>query len=123
MAARFPILADEHVPRALVQALLSRGWLVVRVVDLVGELGQGADDEAVFSYASQQGYVVLSSDVRALWRSTRYWAEGQSFLGMVCWPQRHRDQMSLGDAIEALERLTLEEDPFVAGFRFLQPPG
>lgn len=34
MAGRFPLLADEHVPRALVQALYDRGWTVVRVVDL-----------------------------------------------------------------------------------------
>ena len=43
MAGRFPLLLDEHVPRSLAEALLRRGWTVVRVVDLKTELGQGAD--------------------------------------------------------------------------------
>lgn len=61
MAGRFPLLVDEHVPRSLVQALHRRGWTVVRVVDLETELGQGSDDEQVFTYALQRGYVVLST--------------------------------------------------------------
>lgn len=59
MAGRFPLLVDEHVPRALVQALQRRGWSVVRVVDLT-DLGQGAADERVFDYALENGFVILS---------------------------------------------------------------
>ena len=66
MAGRFPLLLDEHVPRSLAQALRSRGWTVLRVVDLKTELGLGADDEQIFTFASEHGYVVLSSDERAL---------------------------------------------------------
>jgi len=122
MLGHFPLLVDEHVPRSLVQALHGRGWTVVRVVDLKIDLGQGADDEQVFTHASEQGYVVLSSDERALWRPKRYREQGQPFVGMVCWPQRHRDQMTIGEAVEALEQLALEDDPFVYGYRFIQPP-
>ena len=68
MAGRFPLLLDEHVPWPLAHALRECGWVVVRVVDLKSELGPGADDDQIFTYASQQGYVVLSSDERALWR-------------------------------------------------------
>jgi hypothetical protein len=121
MPGRFPLLVDEHVPRSLVQALLRRGWVVVRVVDLKAELGQGADDEQVFTHALEQGYVVLSSDERALWRPKKYREQGHSFLGMVCWPQRHRDHMTVGEAVEALDQMALEEDPFVYGYRFIQP--
>jgi Domain of unknown function (DUF5615) len=121
MAGRFPLLVDEHMPWALVQALLKRGWKVVRVVDLETEIGQGSDDELVFSYAIRQGYVVLSSDERALWRPRIYREQGLPFLGMLCWPQRHRDRMSIGEAVAVLEQMALEEDPFVYGYRFIQP--
>jgi hypothetical protein len=92
MAGRFPLLLDEHIPQALARALRERGWAVVRVVDLKRELGPGADDEQVFTYASKQGYVVLSSDERALWRPRLHSEHGDPFPGMLCWPQRHRDR-------------------------------
>jgi hypothetical protein len=120
MAGRFPLLVDEHVPRPLVLALLRRGWIVVRVVDLTA-LGQGTDDLQVFTYALDYGYVVLSSDERALWRPKRYREQGHPFPGMVCWPQRHRNRMTIGEAIEALEQLAQEDDPFGYGYRFIQP--
>jgi uncharacterized protein DUF5615 len=120
MVGRFPLLVDEHVPWPLVQALQRKGWTVVRVVDLP-ELGQGSDDEQVFTYALHHGFVVLSSDERALWRPKRYRGLGHSFSGMLCWPQRHRDRMTIGEAVEAVERIAEEEDPFVFGFRFIQP--
>jgi uncharacterized protein DUF5615 len=118
---RFPLLADEHVPKALVQALRQRGWTVVRVVDLESELGQGSEDEQVFAHALRKGYVVLSSDERALWRPKKYREQGQPFPGMLCWPQRHRHHMAIGEAVEVIERMALEEDPFAYGYRFIQP--
>jgi len=121
MAGRFPLLADEHVPRSLVKALHQRGWIVVRVVDLKSELGQGSDDEQVFTQAIQRGFVLLSSDERALWRPKRYREQGQPFPGMLCWPQRHRDRMTIGEAVEVLERMAREDDPFGYGYRFIQP--
>ncbi len=120
MADRFPLLVDEHVPKPLVKALQQRGWEVVRVVDLA-ELGQGSDDEQVFAYALERGYVVLSSDERALWRPKKYREQGRSFLGMACWPQRHRGRMTIGEAVEALEQMAREDDPFAYGYRFIQP--
>lgn len=121
MAGRFPLLADEHVPRSLVQALLQRGWVIVRVVDLKTELGQGSDDEQVFTHAIQRGFVLLSSDERALWRPKKYREHGQPFPGMLCWPQRHRARMTIGEAVEVLERMAMEDDPFGYGYRFIQP--
>jgi predicted nuclease of predicted toxin-antitoxin system len=76
VAGRFPLLLDEHIPRSLAEALLRRGWTVVRVVDLKTELGQGADDEQVFTYAREHGCVVLSSDERALWRPRKHREQG-----------------------------------------------
>jgi hypothetical protein len=122
MAGRFPLLVDEHVPRSLVQALRQHGWTVVRVVDLKPELGPGADDGQVYSYASRHGYVVLSSDERALWRPQQHREQGDQFPGMLCWPQRHRDRMTIGEAVEAIERIALEDSPFGYGYRFIQPP-
>ncbi len=123
MPGRFPLLIDEHVSGALVQALQRRGWNVVRVVDLTSELGQGADDSEVFAYATEHGYVVLSSDERALWRPGKLRAQGDPFPGMLCWPQRHRDRMTIGEAVDAIEKMALEDDPFLSGIRFLRPPG
>ena len=120
MGGHFPLLVDEHIPWPLVQALQRRGWTVERVVDLI-ELGEGSDDEQVFTYALEQGYVVLSSDERALWRPKRYREQGQPFLGMLCWPHRHRDRMTIGEAVEAIGRIAEEEDPFSYGYRFIQP--
>lgn len=120
MAGRFPLLVDEHVPRALVQALQRRGWSVVRVVDLT-DLGQGAPDERVFDYALENGFVVLSSDERALWRPKRYREQGSPFPGMLCWPHRHRARMAIGEVVEALETIAAEPDPFACGYRFIQP--
>jgi hypothetical protein len=120
MAGRFPLLVDEHVPKPLVQALQRRGWMVVRVVDLT-ELGQGSDDEQVFEYALKQGYVVLSSDERALWRPRQYREQGHPFPGMACWPLRHRGRMTIGQAVDALEQMAQEDDPFAYGYRFIQP--
>lgn len=120
MAGRFPLLVDEHVPRAFVQALQRRGWSVVRIVDLA-DLGQGAPDERVFEYALENGFVVLSSDERALWRPKRYREQGRPFPGMLCWPHRHRDRMTLSEAMDAIEEITAEPDPFVYGYRFIQP--
>jgi hypothetical protein len=48
--------------------------------------------------------------------------QGDPFPGMLCWPQRHRDRMTIGGAVEVLERMALEEDPFAYGYRFVQPP-
>ena len=59
MAGRFPLLVDEHVPRSLVQALLLRGWIVVRVVDLI-ELG------VPFSDPIADGPVIQAGGERAL---------------------------------------------------------
>lgn len=120
MAGRFPLLVDEHVPLALVQALRRRGWSVLRVVDLI-DLGQGTPDEQVFDYAREKGFVVLSSDERALWRPKKYREQGRPFPGMLCWPQRHRNRMTLGEAVDALEAITAEPDPFAYGYRFIQP--
>src|SRR5215210_5966985 len=120
MAGRFPLLVDEHIPKPLVKALQQRGWAVVRVVDLA-ELGEGSADEQVFTYALDCGYVVLSSDERALWRPKRYSEQGHPFAGMACWPQRHRTRMTIGEAVEALERMAQEDDPFTYGYRFIQP--
>jgi hypothetical protein len=118
MSDRFRLLVDEHVPRSLVKALQARSWTVVRVVDLP-ELGEGADDEQVFTYALEQGYVVLTSDERALWRPKKYREQNQPFLGMLCWPQRHRNRMTIGEAVEEIERLAQEDDPFAYGYRFI----
>jgi hypothetical protein len=120
MAGQFPLLVDEHVPWPLVLALQRRGWIVVRVVDLT-LLGQGSDDTQVFDYALEYGYVILSSDERALWRPKKYREQGDPFPGMVCWPQRHRSRMTIGEAVEALEQLAQEDDPFAYGYRFIQP--
>jgi hypothetical protein len=121
MTGRFPLLVDEHVPRSLVVALRRLDWVVVRVVDLERALGQGANDEQVFTHAIEQGYVVLSSDERALWRPRKYLEQGSAFPGMVCWPQSHRDRMSIGEAVEALEEMAEEDEPFAYGIRFIQP--
>jgi hypothetical protein len=49
VAARFAVLADNHVRQPIVEALRRAGWDVVRSVDLFGERN---DDEELLAWAA-----------------------------------------------------------------------
>ena len=49
MAGRFLLLTDNHVRQQLVEALTSRGWDVVRAIDVFPER---TSDEVLFAHAA-----------------------------------------------------------------------
>lgn len=117
---RFTILTDEHVPFALVGALRAGGWGVHRVED-ERELGKGALDDRVFAYAAARGWLWLSRDEGALAHPAAWLREGRRFTGMLVWSQRYHRAMSVGEVVRQIEDLEGEQDPFVAGVRFIKP--
>jgi hypothetical protein len=117
---RFVILTDEHVPYALVEALKKAGWLVHRVED-ERELGKSTDDQTVFAYAAERGWVWLSRDEAAVVHPATWQREGRLFKGMLVWSQRYHRLMSIGDVVRQIEALAQEAHPFAAGVRFIKP--
>jgi len=117
---RFPIVTDEHVPLALVEALRAAGWCVYRVEDLP-ELGKGTPDGEVFAHAARLGWVWLSRDEAAVVHPASWQREGRPFVGMLIWSQRYHRTMSVGDVVRQLETLAGKEAPFAAGVYFIKP--
>jgi hypothetical protein len=117
---RFVIFTDEHVPRSLIKALRTAGWLVSRVEDEPA-LGKGTADDKVFAYAAEKGWVWLSRDEAAVVHPAAWQRAGRLFKGMLVWSQRYHRVMSVGDVVRRIERLAEEEDPFAGGVRFIKP--
>ena len=59
MAGRFLLLTDNYVRQQLVEALTSRGWDVVRAIDVFPER---TSDEILFAHAAATGRVFVSTD-------------------------------------------------------------
>jgi predicted nuclease of predicted toxin-antitoxin system len=57
--SNFKILADVHIPAAVVEQLRKRGVTIETVPDL---LGQDTPDPDILEYANQHGYTVLTHD-------------------------------------------------------------
>ncbi|WP_435184617.1 DUF5615 family PIN-like protein [Halobellus sp. EA9] len=57
----YRILADENVEQATINYLRKLGHSVERIVD-IAELGPGADDEAIATYARETDRLVLTQD-------------------------------------------------------------
>ena len=74
MAGRFPLLTDNHVRQQLVEALTSRGWDVVRAIDVFPER---TSDEALFAHAAATGRVFVSTDEPAQEIPKRWLREGR----------------------------------------------
>ena len=110
MAARFPLYTDADVDGPVVQALIDRGWEVVRAIDLFPEETQ---DEVHFAYAASQGRVIVGNDLDMKLMAERWHAEQRPFRGLVWWPREHYGRMKPGDFVEAFEDLAArQEDPF-----------
>ena len=117
MAAGFPLFTDNHVRQQIVVGLRSRGWDVLRAIDVFVE---GTDDEVLFAYAAEHGRVFVSSDELAQQIPKRWLREGRSFRGMVCWPQKHHQRMTDGGFIAALEDLAGDPLAFAYPIRYIK---
>jgi hypothetical protein len=122
LARRFSFLTDVHISDELVEALRANGYPVVRVVDEKA-LGQRALDAQILAFAVEHGYVWLTRDERAQLELGQRRARGEALPGVVCWSQRYRRTMSIGDVLKAIEALAEEREPFLQGMRYLKPSG
>ena len=109
MAGRFPVYTDADIHGPVVEALVRRGWDVLRAVD---RFRQGTGDLVHFEEAVRLQRVLVSndSDMKAL--AEKWLDEGRPFPGLVWWPRKHYARMSASDILDAFEELARQDDPF-----------
>jgi hypothetical protein len=115
--AGLPLLTDNHVRQAIVNALMARGWDVLRAVDVLGE---GNDDEDLLVWAAEHGRVLVTCDQGIHRNATRWLNEGRAFR-MVYWWAEHQSDMSDGDIARALEELAAKPNAFGYPIEYIKP--
>lgn len=120
MAGRFPLYTDADVHGPLVDALIRRGWDVVRAIDTFPE---GTDDPPHFEEAVRLGRVMVAndSDMKAL--AERWLDESRAFPGLVWWPRKQYARMSISDIVAVFEELARRNEPFAYRIFHLKPTG
>ena len=113
----FPLFTDAHVQQPLVDALVRRGWDVVRAIDTFPE---GTGDDVLFEYAVREGRFFVTNDGPAEAIGIRWLRQGRPFPGMICWPQRYYDIMSTGDFLRELDALAAAV-PFAYPIQHIKP--
>lgn len=117
MAGRFPLLTDNHVHQSIVHALRSRGWDVLRAVDLFGERN---DDEQLLAWAAANGRALATCD-EPIHKIARRWIdEGRSFR-MVFWLLERYRQMTDGEMLEAFEEIAARPNAFAYPIEYVKP--
>lgn len=106
MSARFPLYTDADVRGPLVDALREQGWDVVRAIDAFPE---GTPDEIHFEAAAKEGRVFITNDQRIEAIANLWLAEGRAFRGLIIWPQRHYQAMTVSVVLDLLGDLV---EPF-----------
>jgi hypothetical protein len=106
--ARFPIYTDADARGSLVKALQSRGWDVVRAIDV---FLKRTPDDLHFEKAAELGRVLVTNDQPAIEIANRWLREGRPFVGMITWPQEHYRRMSDGDFLRKFEELAEKDQP------------
>jgi hypothetical protein len=112
------VITDTHLPVALQNALVDRGWRALRVVNV---LPQDTLDDDILEHAAKEKLVLVTSDEAAVAFAWKRVAEGRPCAGMIVWSQEHRQEMSVGDFLRFLEDLAQEENPFAAVVRYAKP--
>ncbi len=118
MAGRFAVYTDADIHGPVVDALLLRRWDLVRAVDVFPE---ATDDLDHFEEAMRQGRVLVSNDSDVKDLAERRLAEGRTFPGVVWWPRRHYQRMSVSDIVEFFDHLAQQDEPFAYPVIFLKP--
>ena len=118
MVGRFPLYTDADVYGPLVQALIARGWDVVRAVTSRPE---GEDDLVHFKLAAEQDRVLVAHDQHQHQFALEWIEAGKPFRGFLTWKQKHHERMSVGEFLEAFEALAAEDDPFAYKIRYVTP--
>jgi hypothetical protein len=118
VAGRFPLFTDASVNGILVDALIQRGWDVMRAIDVFPE---GTKDPLLFERAAQEGRVFVTNDGPLERMALRWVREGRSFR-MIFWRVEDYRLGTIGGFVEAFEDLaTSEGDPFLYAIHYLKP--
>jgi hypothetical protein len=106
VAGRFPLYTDADVRGPLIEALRSRGWDVVRAIDLYP---QGTSDAVHFERAAKEGRVLVSNDRDMEVLANHWLRDGRAFRGLILWPQEHYKRIGYGELVTKIEALS---EPF-----------
>jgi hypothetical protein len=118
VAGPSPLLADEHISKALIKALRDRGWDVVRPVDV---FGQRTDDQVLLEYAAEHGRILVTTDPGLEAIAIRWLREWRAFPGLVIWAQEHQRVMTEGDFRREFDELAAKEDAFAYPVQHIKP--
>lgn len=113
----FPLFTDNHVRQPIVNALLARGWDVIRAVDVLGE---SKDDEDLLVWAATHGRVLVTCDKGIHRNASRWLNEGRTFR-MVYWWAEHQRVMSDGDIVREIEELAAKDNAFGYPIEYIKP--
>lgn len=116
--AGLSVFTDNHVRQQIVEALRSRGWDVVRAIDV---FPPGTNDDDLIAYSAQQGRVFLTNDDGIHAIAHRWLAEGRAFR-MVYWKAKLLWDMSDGDVVRALESIATKPDAFAYSIEYIHKP-
>ena len=67
------------------------------------------------SKAAKRDRVLVSNDVDMRVLAMQWSAEGRVYRGLIWWPRRTYNRMSIGDFVNAFERLAEKDDPSLGG--------
>lgn len=108
MAGREALFTDACVNGHLVEALVLRGWDVMRAIDVYPEK---TSDPVVFERAAREGRVFVTNDEGILKAAAEWLDQGRHFR-MIYWPQEDYRSWTIGELVEAFEDLAAQDDPF-----------
>jgi len=109
VAGRFPLYTDADIHGPVVDALIKAGWDVVRAVDRFPE---GTDDRIHFEEAVRQGRVLVANDAHMKATAERWLDQGRSFHGLIWWPRKNYERMTVSDIVGVFDGLAGLAQPF-----------
>jgi predicted nuclease of predicted toxin-antitoxin system len=117
VAGREALFTDACVNGHLVDALVLRGWDVMRAIDVYPEK---TPDPIVFERAAREGRVFVTNDEGILEAAAEWLEQGRPFR-MIFWPQEDYRAWTIGELVGAFEDLAAQDDPFLYPLVRLRP--
>jgi hypothetical protein len=114
VAGRFPLYTDADLRGPWVDALIERGWDVLRAVDAFPE---ATDDHEHFARAAKEGRVLVGCDWHQRRIAQAWIKSGRPFRGLVTFEQQRHAQTTAGDVLKVFKQLAEEDEPFAYPIR------
>jgi hypothetical protein len=112
-----PLFTDNHVRQPIVTALRSRGWTILRSIEVFPERTK---DGVLFEHAAREGLVFVTSD-EGIHAIAHAWLKSGRPFRMVFWKFAHHMRMSDGDFVRALQELAQRDDAFRYSIEYITP--